>query len=158
MINAYNHEHSHAEVCLAFQEHFLGISGNENQTYMTNTYLHSYFTHLYQRLSTLHLTKSMQVEWAPGDALTLCVTPPRCIFFKHFLCKKSLAVSLAGYLQVFWSGQGWRDVVAIFRTDNHHVSLRIFSAMIVNKRDVHHSTGCIISVGSVGLTTHEPSE
>ena len=50
-------EHSHAEVCHASQEHFLGISGNENQTYMTNTYLHSYFTHLYQRLSTLHLTK-----------------------------------------------------------------------------------------------------
>lgn len=102
--------------------------------------------------------KSMQVEWAPGDALTFCVTSPRCIFFKHFLCKKSLPVSLAGYFQVFWSGRRWRDVVAIFRTDNHHLSLRIFSAMIVNKRDVHHSTGCIISVGSVGLTTHEPSE
>jgi hypothetical protein len=148
------YEHSHAEVCLAFQAYFLGISGNENQTYMTNTYVYSYLTHLYQRLSTLHLTKSMQVERAPGDALTLCVTPPRCIFFKHCLCKKSLA----GYLHIFWLGQGWRDVVAIFRTDKHHLSLRIFSATIVNKRDVHHSTGCIISAGSVGLTTREPSK
>lgn len=55
-------EQLHAEVFLAFQEHLLEISGNEDWTYMTYTYIHFYFTHLYQRLTTLHLSKSVEIE------------------------------------------------------------------------------------------------